>query len=147
MGKYMDKLISALVGLLAGIFANNGFWTWITSITSGKNSSRKIAEERLQAMEDVVQKLAQTDADYKAELLALKEYNSKMNAVMVGLTHDRIMNLSTVYVTRGYVTREEYENLHDYIWVPYAAMGGNGSAKRMMAMVEKLPLPPTHEKQ
>lgn len=37
-------------------------------------------------------------------------------------------------------TRDEYENLNDYLYEPYAAAGGNGSAKRVMEEVKKLPL-------
>ena len=44
------------------------------------------------------------------------------------------------YVDRGFITQDEYENLHDYLYVPYEKMGGNGSAKRVMAEVEKLPI-------
>ena len=42
------------------------------------------------------------------------------------------------YIERGEITRDEYENLHDYLYVPYQKMGGNGSAARVMAEVEKL---------
>ena len=45
-----------------------------------------------------------------------------------------------VYVDRGYVTQDEYENLNDYLYMPYEKMGGNGSAKRVMEEVRKLPM-------
>lgn len=41
---------------------------------------------------------------------------------------------------RGYITQDEYENLHDFLYVPYDKMGGNGSVKRIMVEVEKLPI-------
>lgn len=44
------------------------------------------------------------------------------------------------YVERGYITSDEYENLNDYLYAPYAEAGGNGSAKRVMEEVRKLPL-------
>ena len=59
---------------------------------------------------------------------------------MVGLAHDRIIHLGMVYVTRGYITQDEYENLNDYLYQPYEKMGGNGSAKRVMEEVRKLPI-------
>ena len=34
----------------------------------------------------------------------------------------------------------EYENLYQYLYKPYEKMGGNGSAKRIMNEVNKLPL-------
>ena len=60
--------------------------------------------------------------------------------MLVGLAHDRIVHLGMVYVDRGYVTQDEYENLNDYLYAPYEKMGGNGSAKRVMEEVRRLPM-------
>lgn len=60
--------------------------------------------------------------------------------MLVGLAHDRIIHLGMVYVDRGYITQDEYENINDYLYTPYEKMGGNGSAKRVMEEVRKLPI-------
>lgn len=60
--------------------------------------------------------------------------------MLVGLAHDRIVHLGMVYIDRGYITQDEYENLQVYLYEPYEAMGGNGSAKRVMEEVRKLPM-------
>lgn len=60
--------------------------------------------------------------------------------MIVGLGHDRIMFLGIHYIERGYITRDEYENLYEYLYKPYEQLGGNGSAKRIMAEVDKLPI-------
>ena len=60
--------------------------------------------------------------------------------MLVGLGHDRIIFLGMSYIERGWITQEEYENLHDYLFKPYEALGGNGSAKRIMQEVNKLPI-------
>ena len=60
--------------------------------------------------------------------------------MLVGLAHDRIVHLGMVYVDRGYITQDEYENLNDYLYAPYEKMGGNGSARRVMEEVRKLPM-------
>ena len=49
--------------------------------------------------------------------------------MLIGLAHDR-----------GWITQDEYENLHDYLYKPYEKMGGNGSAKKVMSEVNKLPI-------
>ena len=59
---------------------------------------------------------------------------------LVGLAHDRITHLGMAYLTRGYITQDEYENLNDYLYQPYEKMGGNGSAKRIMEEVRRLPI-------
>ena len=60
--------------------------------------------------------------------------------LLIGLAHDRIIYLGTTYIDRGYITTDEYENLHDYLYAPYAENGGNGSAKRVMDQVKSLPI-------
>ena len=66
-----------------------------------------------------------------------KNVNFKM---LLGLGHDRIVFLGQRYIKRGWITKDEYENLHDYLYTPYIKMGGNGAAKRVMTEVERLPL-------
>ena len=60
--------------------------------------------------------------------------------MLIGLAHDRIIYLGMSYIERGWITNDEYENLHDYLYKPYEQMGGNGAAKRIMDEVQKLPI-------
>ena len=60
--------------------------------------------------------------------------------MLIGLGHDRIIFLGMTYIERGWITQDEYENIHDYLYVPYKLMGGNGSAERIMKEVNKLPI-------
>lgn len=60
------------------------------------------------------------------------------NEMLVGLAHDRITHLGMNYINRGWITKDEYENLYEYLYKPYEKMGGNGSAKRIMNEVNKL---------
>lgn len=68
-----------------------------------------------------------------------REKHDAKTKLLVGLAHDRIVYLGMKYIERGHVTHDEYENLNDYLYEPYAAAGGNGSAKRVMEQVRKLP--------
>lgn len=60
--------------------------------------------------------------------------------MIMGLGHDRICSIGEEYVRRGFITKDEYENLHDYLFLPYEKLGGNGTAAKIMAEVERLPL-------
>lgn len=53
---------------------------------------------------------------------------------------DGIVSLADEYIKRGYITRDEYENLHDYLYLPYAANKGNGTGEKAMKQVEQLPM-------
>jgi len=73
----------------------------------------------------------------------IANYRNKHDAktrLLIGLAHDRIIYLGTMFIDRGYITPDEYENLHDYLYAPYAENGGNGSAKRVMEQVKSLPI-------
>ena len=71
-----------------------------------------------------------------------KQMNSKdvKTDMLKGLGHDRIVSLGSKYIERGWINVDEYENLYQYLYVPYNKMGGNGSAKRIMDEVAKLPI-------
>lgn len=75
-----------------------------------------------------------------AFITKLLERKDVKTRVLIGLGHDRIMYLGGEYIKRGYISPDEYENLHEYLYKPYEKLGGNGSAKRIMNEVEKLPI-------
>lgn len=58
--------------------------------------------------------------------------------MLIGLGHDRIVYLGMTYIERGWILQDEYENLNDYLYKPYKALGGNGSAERVMDGVRQL---------
>lgn len=63
----------------------------------------------------------------------------KQSTMLKGLGHDRICYLGTEYVKKGFVTKDEYDNLKNYLYEPYRALGGNGTAEKIMKEVDKLP--------
>ena len=60
-----------------------------------------------------------------AYLQKKSEQKDVKTEMLIGLAHDRIMYLG---------------NLRVYLYEPYERMGGNGSAKRIMQEVDKLPI-------
>ena len=74
--------------------------------------------------------------------------SSKSNAksattrLLMGIAYEHIMTFGVAYIRRGWATRDEYEELRKYFFEPYKALGGNGSAERVMNEVEKLPFGP-----
>lgn len=75
-----------------------------------------------------------------------REDKSSRTKLLVGLAHDRIMQSGRFYLDRGWISYDEYENLHDYLYTPYKELGGNGSAERMMNNLQKLPHNPPDAK-
>lgn len=73
--------------------------------------------------------------------------HSLTNKILLGLAHDKIIELGMKYIDRGSITHDELENLVDYLFKPYKEMGGNGAAERIVNIVLTLPVtnnpPPT----
>ena len=71
-----------------------------------------------------------------AWLMNRQKKDSAEKRLLKGLAHDRIMYLGNQYLRRGHwITREEYENLNEYLFIPYQACGGNGTAEKLMGEV------------
>lgn len=75
-----------------------------------------------------------------AYLQSRSHKDSAERKMILGLGHDRIMWLGMHYINRGYITKDEFENLHDYLYIPYRDCGGNGSAEHVMDQVKRLPV-------
>lgn len=65
-------------------------------------------------------------------------YKDAKSELLMGLAYDRILFLGTMYLNRGCITYDEYEDLYKYLFKPYQRMGGDGRAKRIMDEVNKL---------
>lgn len=72
-----------------------------------------------------------------------KDANTRL---IMGLAHDRIVQLGMMYIENGFVTKDQYDDLIRYFYEPYMALGGDGTAKRIMMLVQLLPLTLTQEK-
>lgn len=73
---------------------------------------------------------------------------SSTTRLLLGLAHDRIIFLGMNYITRGWITKDEFEDFVKYLWEPYSEFGGNGLAEKVYATVKALPIvlnpPPTN---
>ena len=68
--------------------------------------------------------------------------NKKSNTdeLILGLAHDRIVNLGSEYLKRGWISNYEYQNFIKYLYNPYKEFGGNGLAEKIKNEVEELPI-------
>ncbi|RDY21452.1 hypothetical protein [Criibacterium bergeronii] len=66
--------------------------------------------------------------------------DSAETQMLKGLGHDRICHLGSEYIKEGCISKDDYENLHDYLFIPYKKLGGNGTAEKIMKEIDKLPL-------
>lgn len=72
-----------------------------------------------------------------------KKHDNNVKLLM-GLAHDKLMVLGIQYVDQGWITTDEYDDLRMYLYEPYVALGGNGTASRIWAAVDQLPIRSSH---
>lgn len=64
--------------------------------------------------------------------------SSATTRLIMGLAYHNIITLGMEYITRGSITKDEYEDFRKYFYEPYTQLGGNGVAERIMNDVSAL---------
>lgn len=75
-----------------------------------------------------------------AYLMSRQNKDTAERRMILGIGYRSICELCTMYIKRGYISREEYSDLKKYLYEPYREMGGNGTCERLMQEVDKLPI-------
>lgn len=68
------------------------------------------------------------------------EAKSSTTTIVMGLAYDKIITTGVEIVNRGVVTKDELEELNNFYYEPYKALGGNGVAEQIMNRVHELPI-------
>lgn len=71
--------------------------------------------------------------------------NKAHTLLLMGLASDKFITLGLQYVERGWVSRDEYEDLRRYLYDPYLTLGGNGTVDRVMRLVDELEFKPRED--
>jgi DNA/RNA endonuclease YhcR with UshA esterase domain len=58
---------------------------------------------------------------------------------LLALLHERVYKLCNQYISQGYVTTDQYDNLK-YLTDAYEKLGGNGTGRRLKQEVDTLPI-------
>ena len=88
---------------------------------------------------NIIKKLRERKALNKLVVQETNERFKVLENAMISLQHDRLYQLTEMYIMRGYVTLDELDNL-EYIFKSYRELGGNGSGERRYKLVQKLPI-------
>lgn len=115
-------ILQAVVSVLTAILASGGLWSYLSKKQDIKYA--QMEKKRVQEEEE-------------------RSKNGVMTKLLIGIAHDRLLYLTNKYLETGWISSEDYENLM-YIYEPYIKGGGNGTVKRNMEKVEKLPPKPTN---
>lgn len=71
-------------------------------------------------------------------LISVFNIETAERKLIKGIAHDRIIHLCDKYMKRGnWITADEYDNLYTYLWLPYSACKGNGTAEKAVMDVQQ----------
>jgi len=78
-------------------------------------------------------KIKKEDSEKQVEDMA------SMKLLIMGFGYDVIVTRGMSYISRGWVTKDEYEDLVKLFYGPYKSLGGNGLAEQVMKQIDLLP--------
>ena len=67
------------------------------------------------------------------------KHKSAESRLLLGIAYGKIIQSAERYIQQGYIPTEEYNELYRYLYEPYKAMGGDGTAEKLMQEVKALP--------
>lgn len=68
-----------------------------------------------------------------------REDKTQETQLLLGIGFTKIIERCEYYIKRGWISADEYHELYQYLFKPYRELGGNGTAERLMKLVENLP--------
>lgn len=128
--KIDPTIVSALIAGGVAVFTNAGLWSILQKMQQHRYDKEMAGHNKAA---ETLEKLEKS----QEEMLKTLELQGR---ALKGIGHDRIVHLGKNFCKRGYITPDEYENLKDYLYKPYKDLGGNGTAEKMMDLVEQLPV-------
>lgn len=67
------------------------------------------------------------------------KHKDAMTMIMLGLAHEKIMDLGTKYINQGFIKEDDYKDFMKYLYNPYISLGGDGTAEKFVeGQVKKL---------
>lgn len=70
----------------------------------------------------------------------IRERESAERKALLGLLHEKLAERASMLISRGAITRQEYEDFIKYIYDPYVGLGGNGTGEKLKKEVDDLRL-------
>ena len=74
---------------------------------------------------------------------AKTDHKTSERSLLLGVSKNQLLSLGRIYLDRGYITMDEYEE-YEAEYKLYSALGGNGLARRVFKQVDDLPIMPNN---
>lgn len=133
---HLSPFWQTIIEIIATGLLSGGFFSWLTSRMARKDQVKDKKEAKEDKTDDIVAMLN--------ELVTWKDGQSilsrKQSEMLLGLAHDRIVYLGSKYLEQGSITMQELDDFNQYLYEPYAELGGNGTGKMIWERVNALPV-------
>lgn len=73
-------------------------------------------------------------------LITRNNNRSAQARLIMGLGFSEIERKAKLYIEKGSISTDEYQDFVKYLYAPYKDMGGDGTASKLMSEVDKLPI-------
>ena len=73
-------------------------------------------------------------------LITRNNNRSAQARLIMGLGFSEIERKAKMYIEKGSISTDEYQDFVKYLYAPYKDMGGDGTASKLMSEVDKLPI-------
>lgn len=81
-----------------------------------------------------------TSSGLWAFLIGWRDKTSATARLLMGLAHNHIIEMGVRAIERGWIYRDEYDDLITYSYGPYKDLGGNGMCDKIIQEVNRLPI-------
>lgn len=73
-------------------------------------------------------------------IMSVRTKNTAERQMILGIGYKCICDEASRHIEKGWISRQEYADLHKYLYKPYRALDGDGTCERLMKEVDNLPI-------
>jgi hypothetical protein len=149
--------------LIVALVGSNALFAFVQYLITRHDNKVQRKEEKkngsVKALEDINKKLEEGQREQKRRderieslsveidktitmIQGLKGEQEKQGKSLMGLGHDRIVWLGSKAIQAGFISTADYDSIYNYLYLPYKALGGNGTAEKIMEDLKDLPAEP-----
>lgn len=137
MNPFMQNVLVAVLtgGSVAAIL---GFVQFVIKRHDDKTDKKSGIQAELSRHGDQLNQITGIVKDVRQEQEDEKKQIKKQGDAIAGLEHDRIVHVGKTHIQQHRITLEDYDDINDYLFKPYQALGGNGTAEAIMERLKSM---------
>ena len=121
-------------------FLTGGGFAAVLGLIQYKIKRKDDSEDKKAAQSDKTDEIAEMVKELIAWKDSQTELSKNQSEMILGLAHDRIVYLGSKYLQAGEITVQELDDFNQYLYEPYAKLGGNGTGEKIWNRVNALPV-------